>query len=68
MVSVFINIQLIINNGLAKGFPDQINEAFAKMYRYDLYVLLLVRIAQTVELLANNVCLVLIKTLRVRIS
>ena len=68
MVSVFINIQLIINNGLSKGFPDQINEAFTKMYRYDLYVLLLVRIAQSVELLANNVCLVLIKTLRVRIS
>ena len=53
MVSVFINIQLIINNGLSKGFPDQINEAFTKTNRYDLYALLLVRIAQSVELLTS---------------
>ena len=41
MVNVFINIQLIINNCLSKGFPNQINEAFTKMYRYDVYILLL---------------------------
>ena len=36
MDSVFINIQLTINNCLSKGFPDQINESFTRMYRYDL--------------------------------
>ena len=53
MDSVFINIQLTINNCLSKGFPDQINESFMRMYRYDLNIVLLVRIAQSVELLTN---------------
>ena len=34
MDSVFINIQLTINNCLSKGFPDQINESFLRMYRW----------------------------------
>ena len=54
MVGVFINSQLIINNCLSKGFPNQFNEAFKKMYRYDVYILLLARIAQSVELVTNS--------------
>ena len=53
MDSVFINIQLTINNCLSKGFPDKINESFMRMYRYYLNIVLLVRIALSVELLAN---------------
>ena len=30
-VVVFINIQLIINESLPQGFPNQINEAFTNM-------------------------------------
>ena len=51
MVSLFINIQLIINNCQSKGFPDQI-----MIY---IYALLLVRIAQLDESLTNSFCLVL---------
>ena len=53
MDSVLNNIQLTINNCLSKGFPDQINESFTRMYRYDINIVLLVRIAQSVELLTN---------------
>ena len=53
MDSVFINIQLTINYCLSKGFPDQINESFMRMYHYDLNIVLLVRIAQSVEPLTN---------------
>ena len=31
IVVVFINIQLIIDESLSQGFPNQINEAFTKM-------------------------------------
>ena len=31
IVVVFINIQLIIDESLSPGFPNQINEAFTKM-------------------------------------
>ena len=53
MDSVFINIQLTINNCLSKGLPDKINESFMRKYRYDLNIVQLVRIAQSVELLTN---------------
>ena len=31
MVVAFINIQIIIYNGLPEGFPNSINEAFTKI-------------------------------------
>ena len=31
IVVVFINIQLIIDESLSQGFPNQINEGFTKM-------------------------------------
>ena len=59
MDSVFINIQLTKNNCQSKGFPDQINESFMRMYRYDINKVMLVRISQSVELLTICLCLVL---------
>ena len=41
MDRVLINIQLIINNCLSNGFPDQINESFMRMYRYDINIVLI---------------------------
>ena len=40
---VLINIQLTINNCLSKGFPDQINESFMRMYRYDMNKVLILK-------------------------
>ena len=32
IVVVFVNIQLIIDESLSQGFPNQINEVFTKMH------------------------------------
>ena len=44
--NIFINIQLIIDESLPQGFPNQINEAFTKV---NMFVMQQYRIAQLVE-------------------
>ena len=59
MVSVIIKFQLIINDCLLKDVPGQINEVWSQMYRHDINVLQLVRIAQSVKFLTTSDTLVL---------
>ena len=59
MVSVIIKFQLIINDCLLKSFPGQIYEVCSQMYRHDMNVLQLVKMAQSVKFLTTRDTVVL---------
>ena len=53
MIIIFVNIKLLIDSCLSKGFPGQLHEALRKCISMILILSVYVRVAQSVEYIAT---------------